>query len=210
MVSFEVGGGENVPGIPGACATHDFTYLIRGPWSNLSCYEPYVLSTVPVVFSMNRTRVVYVYKHCLMAPVLLVSSSNNLYINIYLADGNHQWKIIRQIKQAGYSGGLFISATRKMMHWSNNIPFLFNICSIAFSWDTTCNNKRPGLLHKMYTRTRKKYSMLNLWCFSWQMVIGLLVAAIVVVAFTSACYYGCVVCSGGDRHQRTMTSPSSG
>ena len=25
-------GGENVPGIPGACATRDFTYLVRGPW----------------------------------------------------------------------------------------------------------------------------------------------------------------------------------
>ena len=30
--SFEVSGGENVPGIPGACATRNFTYLIRGPW----------------------------------------------------------------------------------------------------------------------------------------------------------------------------------
>ena len=30
-VSFEVGGGENVPGIPGACTTHNFTYLARGP-----------------------------------------------------------------------------------------------------------------------------------------------------------------------------------
>ena len=26
------GGGENVPGIPGACATSNFTYLARGPW----------------------------------------------------------------------------------------------------------------------------------------------------------------------------------
>ena len=26
------GGGENVPGIPGACATRKFTYLARGPW----------------------------------------------------------------------------------------------------------------------------------------------------------------------------------
>ena len=29
-VSFEIGGGENVPGIPGACATRYFTYLVRG------------------------------------------------------------------------------------------------------------------------------------------------------------------------------------
>ena len=30
-VSFEVGSGKNVPGIPGACATHNITYLVRGP-----------------------------------------------------------------------------------------------------------------------------------------------------------------------------------
>ena len=29
------GGGENVPGIPGACATRNFTYLARGP----CCYH---------------------------------------------------------------------------------------------------------------------------------------------------------------------------
>ena len=34
-VSFEIGGGENVPGIPGVCATRNFTYLVRGP---LRCY----------------------------------------------------------------------------------------------------------------------------------------------------------------------------
>ena len=31
---FEIGGGVNVPGIPGVCATLNFTYLVRGPWSN--------------------------------------------------------------------------------------------------------------------------------------------------------------------------------
>ena len=30
--SLSPGGGENVPGIPGACATRNFTYLVRGPW----------------------------------------------------------------------------------------------------------------------------------------------------------------------------------
>ena len=29
------GGRENVPGILGACATHNFTYLVRGPWQSL-------------------------------------------------------------------------------------------------------------------------------------------------------------------------------
>ena len=30
--SLTSGGGENVPGILGACATRNFTYLARGPW----------------------------------------------------------------------------------------------------------------------------------------------------------------------------------
>ena len=30
------GGGENVPGIPGACATRNFTYLIRGPCTEMT------------------------------------------------------------------------------------------------------------------------------------------------------------------------------
>ena len=30
-------GGENVPGIPGACTTCNFTYLVRGPWSKRPC-----------------------------------------------------------------------------------------------------------------------------------------------------------------------------
>ena len=31
VVSFEVSVGENVPGIPGACTTRNFAYLVRGP-----------------------------------------------------------------------------------------------------------------------------------------------------------------------------------
>ena len=34
-VSFGVGGRENVPGIPGACATRNFTYLETGPYNSL-------------------------------------------------------------------------------------------------------------------------------------------------------------------------------
>ena len=31
-VSLDIGGGDNVPGIPSACATRNFTYVVRGPW----------------------------------------------------------------------------------------------------------------------------------------------------------------------------------
>ena len=36
-VSFEVGAGENVPGIPGACSTRNFAYLERGPLCDCPC-----------------------------------------------------------------------------------------------------------------------------------------------------------------------------
>ena len=52
--SLTSGGGENVPGIPGACTTPSFTYLIRGPWARnaknrfhsmtSSCYPCYTMS----------------------------------------------------------------------------------------------------------------------------------------------------------------------
>ena len=35
-VSFDVGGGENVPGTPGACANSNLVYLVRGPWQKSS------------------------------------------------------------------------------------------------------------------------------------------------------------------------------
>ena len=35
MVSLEVGGGENVPVIPGTCATRNFAYLVRGPLASV-------------------------------------------------------------------------------------------------------------------------------------------------------------------------------
>ena len=35
------GGGENVPGIPGACATRNFTYPARGPLWSIECVSEY-------------------------------------------------------------------------------------------------------------------------------------------------------------------------
>ena len=39
VVSFEFGGRENAPGIPGACETRKFRCLVRGPWVLLSSYS---------------------------------------------------------------------------------------------------------------------------------------------------------------------------
>ena len=40
------GDGENVPGIPGACATGNFTYLVRGPWWHHQMETIYILLTL--------------------------------------------------------------------------------------------------------------------------------------------------------------------
>ena len=40
-------GGENVPGIPGACAARNFTYLARGPWDGISAWKIILLTHLP-------------------------------------------------------------------------------------------------------------------------------------------------------------------
>ena len=42
------GGGENVPGIPGACANRNFTYLVRCPWN----YNTIVWYTTSFLFNV--------------------------------------------------------------------------------------------------------------------------------------------------------------
>ena len=45
------GGGENVPGIPGACTTHNFTYLTRGPLGVVNV-------SLPMIINMDIKRLV--------------------------------------------------------------------------------------------------------------------------------------------------------
>ena len=45
-------GGKNVPGVSGACATRNFTYLVRGPWQwkqNIPMQSPFVSFTMTVL-----------------------------------------------------------------------------------------------------------------------------------------------------------------
>ena len=50
--SLSCGGGENDPGIPGACATHNFTYLVRGPWNMENNY----LNAIPWSSFMQQSK----------------------------------------------------------------------------------------------------------------------------------------------------------
>ena len=64
------GGGENVPDIPGACAIHNFTYLVRGPWwlmrhriaqQKEACCLPMGNHTIITIFSISM----YMFLLCL-------------------------------------------------------------------------------------------------------------------------------------------------
>ena len=46
-VFLEVGGGENVPGIPGACATRNSTYLVIDPWPRSKQQIHCINTTIP-------------------------------------------------------------------------------------------------------------------------------------------------------------------
>ena len=45
------GGGENVPGIPGAWATRSFAYLVRGPWFVVSIGSGFVRWHRPITYN---------------------------------------------------------------------------------------------------------------------------------------------------------------
>ena len=58
--SLTLGGGENVPGIPGACATHNFTYLSRDPWGPIDSeteWSPSLRRISPYVRRISRIEV---------------------------------------------------------------------------------------------------------------------------------------------------------
>ena len=65
------GGGENVPGIPGACATRDFTYLARGhwpfPWDSYQWFLPlsvhWFLLHWPRALPLGKVRPCLIHRH---------------------------------------------------------------------------------------------------------------------------------------------------
>ena len=52
-VSFEVGGGENVPGILGKYVTGNFPYLVRGPFSNVELLSVLLTVNMCICFGMG-------------------------------------------------------------------------------------------------------------------------------------------------------------
>ena len=74
------GGGKNVPGIPGACTTRNFTYVVRGPLGHVSSgallYWGYCIEVIiwEIQLSMNVEEVssnliIIKYKRCVWLDV---------------------------------------------------------------------------------------------------------------------------------------------
>ena len=73
VVSFEVSGGDKVPGILGACATRNFAYLLRGPCIAFSheakCHFPSLYRSPETVVLINwwlftRDKMYTICKEC--------------------------------------------------------------------------------------------------------------------------------------------------
>ena len=62
-VSFEVGCWENVLGIPGACTTRNFMYLVRGPLSNSTLTKEHVCILMFIDVCIYYDTVYYHYEY---------------------------------------------------------------------------------------------------------------------------------------------------
>ena len=95
------GGWENVSGIPSACATHNYTYWIRGPWTEIR--EPSYYVRVPYSESFSLFFSLFV-SHSLSFPrsfsrsfVLslhfhIPSLSNSFSLFVKILDGSSGWQ----------------------------------------------------------------------------------------------------------------------
>ena len=92
------GGGENVPGIPGACATHNFTYLARDPWLSMSRLLPSPRHQWPFLltwFIFNYSTGVQIVS-CTLSDDSVLSESTGLFNPVLCVS---QWNLFWQKNQ---------------------------------------------------------------------------------------------------------------
>ena len=88
------GGGQNVPGIPGACATHNFTYLVRGPRGRMTdlilyldllneCTElPHVNIMTTHLLQAGSSKIWSIIISCILGPVYISVYTKNIILAI--------------------------------------------------------------------------------------------------------------------------------
>ena len=91
------GDGKNVPGIPGACATRNFTYLVRGPCNNVQSFFFYISLAHPFTRANNVT-CYYGHKYIAVLNYAvcknIISSGANFKIDINLSIINLKLNIV--------------------------------------------------------------------------------------------------------------------
>ena len=161
------GGGGNVPGIPGACAIRNFTYLVRGPLWRLACYSQNTVANVqqPIVTSRclhvpwSRKRRCSVYR----SPLNLIWQSWWHYKHVFVSAYLWRYKLEATLGWITSTGIIFIKrmmaptpsmsvatvCTTNKSQWGKvfsadyrNLTLHFPSVSRRFkSWDTLCLNE---------------------------------------------------------------------
>ena len=140
--SLTCGGGENVPAIPGACATRNFTYLARGPWKMAFLLKEHGTCWVLLKYSARPTNCV-------------TSSSHLSWKNI---SNDHIHMHARQ--QLGYSAKLasvyHMDHTSNFMIWESTERCKKKSRSfVHVQFACTSVNMRVFIQHNIYISTPK-------------------------------------------------------
>ena len=129
------GGGENVPGFPGACAICNFAYLVRGPWCN------------GVITGLSGTLLYYVlllgiiFRVCSMVRAISFASLNICLNNPLLQICIHVGRYLIYWKQYVYllSNDLLIWSQDQLLmqkkHWNCDCLFRLWFVDLKFHWD---------------------------------------------------------------------------
>ena len=117
------GGGEYIPGIPGACATRNFTYLARGPWHHQVTISITELKVCKIFGPVSRTACQSCVSFCLWMIVWAAYSSEWLHCPSTLSKRSAS---MYQTGQGPKTSSYFEDCT-----WTHNIQLELRICSVV-------------------------------------------------------------------------------
>ena len=148
--SLNPGGRENVPGIPGACTTRNFMYLVRDPYNNtmlwhrkaiklckhfiIKCYKTIHLYKYLCISNRHMLCLIYMIKHFIATYLDILHALNSLSKTAGLGDARH-------------FSSLFIPVPW-FMHFESFNP---SVTQNRIGWENTskrCSCWCPGYLHR--------------------------------------------------------------
>ena len=85
---------ENVPGIPGACATRNFTYPVRGPWKHMRKWFCFTVCHYAYNSDLGMIHLPMCFENSGVVAILLHYLGNNRVIRLK-SIGVYFWKKVR-------------------------------------------------------------------------------------------------------------------